>query len=178
VRADDFPGCARVATAVRTPIQLGENFAGPLEVHAAASAGAADLLMADAQQIGGATGWLRASAVAHGCGRELSSHLFREVSAHLLAVSPTADRLEYMPVADPRAPRAAGARGRDGDRAGSPGDRPGAGRGRGSTLRGRVSRAARGGGRPREAQDGRRAERGPPGRPARHRLPSGSSVYS
>jgi mandelate racemase len=101
VRADDFPGCARVTAAVRTPIQLGENFAGPLEMHAAANAGAGDLLMADAQQIGGVTGWLRAAAVAHAFGRELSTHLFQEVSAHLLAVSPTADWLEYMPVADP-----------------------------------------------------------------------------
>ena len=101
VRADDFAGCAAVATAVRTPVQLGENFAGPLEMHAAARAGAADLLMADAQQIGGVTGWLRAAAVAHAFGLELSSHLFQEVSAHLLAVSPTADWLEYMPVADP-----------------------------------------------------------------------------
>jgi mandelate racemase len=101
VRADDFPGCARVTAAVRTPIQLGENFAGPLEMHAAASAGAGDLLMADAQQIGGVTGWLRAAAVAHAFGRELSTHLFQEVSAHLLAVTPTADWLEYMPLADP-----------------------------------------------------------------------------
>jgi mandelate racemase len=101
VRADDFPGCAQVTAAVRTPIQLGENFSGPLELHAAASAGAGDLLMADVQQLGGVTGWLRAAAVAHAFGRELSSHLFQEVSAHLLAVSPTADWLEYMPLADP-----------------------------------------------------------------------------
>ena len=32
-------------------------------MHAAASAGAGDLLMADAQQIGGVTGWLRAAEV-------------------------------------------------------------------------------------------------------------------
>jgi mandelate racemase len=57
--------------------------------------------MADAQQIGGVTGWLRAAAVAHAFGRELSTHLFQEVSAHLLAVTPTADWLEYMPLADP-----------------------------------------------------------------------------
>jgi mandelate racemase len=101
VRADDLQGCAAVAAAVRTPIQLGENFAGPFEMHAALAAAAADLVMADAQQIGGVTGWLRAAALAHGFGRELSSHLFQEVSAHLLAVTPTADWLEYMPLADP-----------------------------------------------------------------------------
>jgi mandelate racemase len=101
VRADDFPGCARVAAEVRTPIQIGENFAGPFEMQAALQAAASDLVMVDAQQIGGVTGWLRAAALAHAFGRELSSHLFQEVSAHLLAVSPTADWLEYMNVADP-----------------------------------------------------------------------------
>jgi mandelate racemase len=101
VRCDDFPGCARVAAEVWTPIQIGENFAGPLEMKAALEAGASDLVMVDAQQIGGVTGWLRAAALAHAFGRELSSHLFQEISTHLLAVSPTADRLEYMNVADP-----------------------------------------------------------------------------
>ena len=100
VRADDFHGCAQVAAAVRTPIQIGENFAGPFEMHAALRADASDLVMADAQQIGGVTGWLRAAALAHAFGRELSSHLFQEVSAHLLAVTPTADWLEYMNLAD------------------------------------------------------------------------------
>jgi mandelate racemase len=70
-------------------------------MHQALRAGAADVVMADAQQIGGVTGWLRAAAVAHAWGTALSSHLFQEVSVHLLAVSPTGAWLEYMNVADP-----------------------------------------------------------------------------
>jgi mandelate racemase len=101
VRADDFRGAAQVAAAVRTPIQLGENLASAFEMHEALRAGAADVLMADAQQIGGVTGWLRAAALAHAHGVPLSSHLFQEVSAHLLPLSPTADWLEYMSLADP-----------------------------------------------------------------------------
>jgi mandelate racemase len=101
VRADDFRGCARVAAALRTPVQIGENFSGPFEMHEALRLGASDFVMADAQQIGGVTGWQRAAALAQAYGKELSSHLFQEVSAHLLAASPTAAWLEYVDLADP-----------------------------------------------------------------------------
>lgn len=101
VRADDFHGCARVATAVSTPIQIGENFSGLYEMHEALRQEASDFVMLDAQQIGGVTGWLPAAALAQTYGREVSSHLFQEVSAHLLATSGTGAWLEYMNVADP-----------------------------------------------------------------------------
>lgn len=70
-------------------------------MHEALRQGASDFVMVDAQQIGGVTGWLRAAALAHTFGKALSSHLFQEVSAHLLAVTPTGEWLEYMNVADP-----------------------------------------------------------------------------
>jgi mandelate racemase len=47
-------------------------------------------------RIGGVTGWLRAAAVAHHHGLPVSSHTFGEISAHLLAVTATADWLEYL----------------------------------------------------------------------------------
>src|SRR5438067_11977003 len=56
--------------------------------------------MPDVQRIGGGTGWLRAAALAQGASTEMSSHLFPEVSAHLLAVTPTAHWLEYVDWAD------------------------------------------------------------------------------
>jgi len=43
---------------------------------------------------------MRAAALAQAAGLEMSSHLFPEVSAHLLAVTPTAHWLEYMDWAD------------------------------------------------------------------------------
>ncbi|HET7197752.1 MAG TPA: enolase C-terminal domain-like protein [Burkholderiales bacterium] len=100
VRADDFAGCARVAREVETPIQIGENFMGPEQMAQALAAGACDYVMPDAERIGGVTGWLRAAALAQGAGVEMSSHLFPEVSAHLLAVTPTAHWLEYVDWAD------------------------------------------------------------------------------
>jgi len=101
VRADDFAGCARVAREVATPVQLGENFMGPEQMAQALAAGASDYVMPDAERIGGVTGWMRAAALAQGAGVEMSSHLFPEVSGHLLAVTPTGHWLEYMNWADP-----------------------------------------------------------------------------
>jgi mandelate racemase len=100
IRADDFAGCARVAREVATPIQIGENFMGPEQMAQALAAGACDYAMPDAERIGGVTGWLRAAALAQGAGVEMSSHLFPEVSAHLLAVTPTCHWLEFVDWAD------------------------------------------------------------------------------
>jgi mandelate racemase len=66
----------------------------------ALAAGACDYVMPDAERIGGVTGWLRAAALAQGAGVEMSSHLFPEVSSHLLAVTPTCHWLEYVDWAD------------------------------------------------------------------------------
>jgi mandelate racemase len=101
VRADDLAGCARVAAAIRTPVQIGENFSGPFQMREALALGASDLVMPDLQRIGGVTGWLRAAALAHAAGVEMSSHLFPEFSAHLLRVTPTRHRLEYVDWAAP-----------------------------------------------------------------------------
>ena len=101
VRADDFAGNARLARELATPIQIGENFMGPEQMAQALAAQACDYVMPDAQRIGGVTGWMRAAALAQGAGMEMSSHLFPEVSCHLLAVTPTCHWLEYVDWADP-----------------------------------------------------------------------------
>jgi mandelate racemase len=101
IRADDFAGCAKLADAVATPIQLGENFMGPEQMAQAIAAGCCDYVMPDAQRIGGVTGWMRAAALAQGAGLEMSSHLFPEVSVQLLAVTPTCHWLEYVDWANP-----------------------------------------------------------------------------
>lgn len=57
--------------------------------------------MIDVMKIGGITGWLRGAALAEPAGIPVSCHLFPEVSAHLLAVTPTAHWLEYVDWANP-----------------------------------------------------------------------------
>ena len=100
-RADDFEGTALIAAELATPVQIGENFMGPEQMAQALAAGASDYVMPDAQRIGGVTGWMRAAALAQAAGLEMSSHLFPEVSRHLLAVTPTCHWLEYVDWAEP-----------------------------------------------------------------------------
>lgn len=100
-RAEDFAGHARIRRAAATPVQIGENWWGPQEMARSVAAGASMLCMPDAMKIGGVTGWLKAAAIAEAAGLPMSSHLFPEVSAHLLAVSPTAHWLEYVDWAAP-----------------------------------------------------------------------------
>src|ERR687893_2149899 len=101
IRADDYSGHAQVRRGTRTPIQLGENWWGPHDAAKSIEAGASDYAMADAMKIGGVTGWLRAAALAESAGLPLSSHLFPEISAHLLTVAPTRHWLEYVDWANP-----------------------------------------------------------------------------
>ncbi len=98
-RADDFAGHARIAREAATPIQIGENWWGPHDLEKSIAAGASDFGMPDAMKIGGVTGWLRAAGLAEAAGLPLSSHIFPEFSAHLLAVTPTGHWLEYLDVA-------------------------------------------------------------------------------
>ncbi len=100
-RADDFEGHARIAEEARTPICIGENWWGAHDVAKSLQARACDYGMPDAMKIGGVTGWLRAAALVEPSGLPLTSHAFPEVSAHLLAASPTAYTLEYLDHAGP-----------------------------------------------------------------------------
>jgi mandelate racemase len=99
VAAEDLAGHARVRRASPVPIQTGENWWFPWDMAHAIEAGACDLAMPDLMKIGGVTGWLRAMGLAEAASLPLSSHIFVEASAHVLAVSPTAHLLEYMDLA-------------------------------------------------------------------------------
>ena len=100
-RADDYEGHAQIRRKSRVPIQIGENWWGPHDMAKSLAANASDFGMPDAMKIGGVTGWQRAAALAEPLGLPISSHLFPEVSAHLLAVSPTMHWLEYVDWAEP-----------------------------------------------------------------------------
>jgi len=101
IRHGDYEGCARVAAAVSTPVQIGENFIGTHQLARALQAHASDYVMFDLMRIFGVTGWMHGAAIAEAAGIEVSSHLFPEVSVHLLAATPTAHWLEYVDWAAP-----------------------------------------------------------------------------
>ena len=93
--AHDYQGHAYIAREIRTPIQCGENWWGVRDMQHAIDARASDYMMPDAMKIGGVTGWMRAAALGATHGIRLSNHLWPEISAQLLCVTPTAHWLEY-----------------------------------------------------------------------------------
>jgi mandelate racemase len=100
-RAGDDAGHARLAQALQTPIQLGENWWSPEEMGRSIAAGASDFATVDAVRIGGVSGWRRAASLAESAGLPVSSHRYPEVSASLLAATPTAQWLEYVDTVSP-----------------------------------------------------------------------------
>jgi mandelate racemase len=98
---DNIPGYAQLARELKTPVQLGENFYGPRLLYQALLAGAGDYFMPDLMRIGGVSGWLRAAAITGAAGIPMSTHLYPEISAHLMRVTETAHWLEWQDWADP-----------------------------------------------------------------------------
>ena len=89
-------GHAKVREMSPTPIQAGENWWFPRGFAEAIEAGASDFIMPDLMKCGGVTGWLQVAAQASAANIPMSSHLFAEASAHMLAVTPTAHWLEFL----------------------------------------------------------------------------------
>jgi mandelate racemase len=98
---DNLDGYAQLAAALKTPIQIGENFYGPREMYKAIQKKACDLVMPDFMRIGGVTGWMRAAALAGAAGIPMSTHLYPEIAAHMMRVTETAHWLEWQDWIDP-----------------------------------------------------------------------------
>jgi mandelate racemase len=98
---DNLDGYAKLAADLKTPLQIGENFYGPRELHKAIQRGACDLVMPDFMRIGGVTGWMRSAAIAGAAGIPMSTHLYPEVAAHMMRVTETAHWLEWQDWAHP-----------------------------------------------------------------------------
>ncbi len=101
VQYDDFDGYRQLTRELKTPIQIGENFYGPRDMHRAVQGRICDLVMPDFMRIGGVTGWMRAAAIAAGAGLPVSTHLYPEVAAHVMRVTETAHWLEWQDWGDP-----------------------------------------------------------------------------
>ena len=99
VPQENLAGHARVREGSPIPIQAGENWWFPRGFAEAIAARASDFIMPDLMKVGGITGWLRVAGQAEAASIPMSSHLFAEASAHVLAVTPTAHWLEYLDLA-------------------------------------------------------------------------------
>jgi mandelate racemase len=95
LHAADLEQSANLAKSIKTPLQIGENLFTQFEVKRAIALKASRYLMPDVVKIGGVTQWLMAAHAAEGAGVPVSSHLFPEISAHLLASVPNRHFLEY-----------------------------------------------------------------------------------
>jgi mandelate racemase len=98
---DNLDGYTQLTGELKTPIQIGENFYGPRDLHKALQCKACDFVMPDFMRIGGVTGWLRAAAIAGAAGVPMSTHLYPEVAAQVMRVTETAHWLEWQDWADP-----------------------------------------------------------------------------
>jgi len=97
VDVGNVEGSARVAAATTTPISAGETVFGTAGFAPLIERRAADVLMPDLQHCGGPTGFMRVAEQAALANLPISSHLFTEVSVHLLAACPNALIVEHMP---------------------------------------------------------------------------------
>jgi mandelate racemase len=96
VAQENLQGLAAVRRESSISIQAGENWWFPRGFAEAIAAGASDFIMPDLMKVGGVTGWMRVAAQAEAASIPMSSHLFAEASAHMLAVTPTAHWLEVL----------------------------------------------------------------------------------
>ncbi|MFO1150735.1 MAG: enolase C-terminal domain-like protein [Alsobacter sp.] len=99
VPAEDLAGHSRIRTLTGAPIQTGENWWFTAGMAAAIDKQASDYAMPDIMKIGGVTGWLSAMALAQAASLPVSSHIFPEASAHVMAVTPTAHYVEWLDLA-------------------------------------------------------------------------------
>jgi mandelate racemase len=99
VPAENLQGHAEVRHTSPISIQSGENWWFPRGFAEAIAAGASDFIMPDLMKVGGVTGWLRVAGQAEAASIPMSSHLFAEASAHMLAVTPSAHWLEVLDLA-------------------------------------------------------------------------------
>jgi L-alanine-DL-glutamate epimerase-like enolase superfamily enzyme len=57
-------------------------------------------LIVDLQRVGGVTEWMRVATMAQAWNLPVASHLFPDISAHLVAAIPNGSIVEYMPLWD------------------------------------------------------------------------------
>lgn len=94
---DDIDNHVRLAQATRVTIATGEIEAGRWRFKDLMQRGAASLLQTDATVCGGITEWRRIAATASSFGISVSPHAWHDVHVHLVASTPNATMVEWMP---------------------------------------------------------------------------------
>jgi L-alanine-DL-glutamate epimerase-like enolase superfamily enzyme len=94
---DDYPGLARIADALPTPIAAGEYHYGIAPFRHLLEARSIDVPMIDLLRVGGITQWMKVAGMAEAFNLPVVSHLIPEIHVHLVAAAPNGLTVEYMP---------------------------------------------------------------------------------
>jgi L-alanine-DL-glutamate epimerase-like enolase superfamily enzyme len=94
---DDYPGLARIADALVTPIAAGEYHYGIVPFRHLLEARSIDIVMIDLLRAGGITQWMKIAGMADAFNLPVVSHLIPEIHVHLVAAIPNGLTVEYMP---------------------------------------------------------------------------------
>jgi L-talarate/galactarate dehydratase len=97
VAHDDFPGLARVAENLITPIAAGEYHYGIVPFRHMLEHRSIDIVMIDLLRAGGVTQWMKIAGMAEAFNLPVVSHLIPEFHVHLIAAIPHGLTVEYMP---------------------------------------------------------------------------------
>jgi L-alanine-DL-glutamate epimerase-like enolase superfamily enzyme len=94
---DDYPGLARIADALVTPIAAGEYHYGITPFRHLLETRSVDIAMIDLLRAGGITQWMKIAGMAEAFNVPVVSHLIPEIHVHLVAAIPNGLTVEYMP---------------------------------------------------------------------------------
>jgi len=94
---DDYPGLARVADALATPVAGGEYVYGITPFRHMLEARSVDIVMIDLMRVGGIANWMKVAGMAEAFNLPVVSHLIPEIHVHLVAAIPNGLTVEYMP---------------------------------------------------------------------------------
>ena len=94
---DDYPGLARVAEALATPVAGGEYLWGIVPFRHMLEARSVDIVMIDQVRCGGITPWLKIAGMAEAFNLPVVSHGVPEIHVHLVGAVPNGLTVEYMP---------------------------------------------------------------------------------
>jgi len=95
--AEDYPGLARVAAKLTTPVAGGEYVYGITPFRHMLEARSVDIVMIDLVRVGGITQWMKLAGMAEAFNLPVVSHLIPEVHVHLIGAIPNGLTVEYMP---------------------------------------------------------------------------------
>jgi L-talarate/galactarate dehydratase len=97
IAASDYQGLAAIADALATPVCAGEYLYGIEPFQQLMRHGSVDIVMIDLLRVGGITPWMKVAGMAEAFNLPVVSHLLPEIHVHLVAASPNARVVEYMP---------------------------------------------------------------------------------